>query len=271
MNEAIMMLGIIGVAAAFAGLLAGLFGVGGGIILVPVFVYAFEAMGYHHPQVTQIAVATSLATIIFTSIRSVRAHHEKGAVDWEILKTWALPVSIGSLLGVVVASQVSAKALLIVFSVLALLIAANIGFGIQRYQLGNEMPKGAKKNVIASAIGFFSTLMGIGGGSLSVPIQVLYGRPIHSAVATGAGIGALIAIPSTLGFLIAQPSSANLPPYTLGYVNLPAFVLVIIMTYFTAPIGARLAHKLDAVKLKRYFALFIVVVALNMVRKSLLM
>uniref|UniRef100_UPI00356AAFF0 sulfite exporter TauE/SafE family protein n=1 Tax=Actibacterium sp. TaxID=1872125 RepID=UPI00356AAFF0 len=174
---------------AFAGVLAGLLGVGGGIVLVPAFLYTFTALGYAGPQLMQICLATSLATIIVTSVRSVLSHNKKGAVDWDILKTWAPGIVLGAIVGVLVAASLRSATLQGVFGVLALVIALYLGFGRAHWRIGPAMPKGAARAGLSPAVGFLSVLMGIGGGSFGVPIMTLYGVPIHRAVATAAGFG----------------------------------------------------------------------------------
>lgn len=269
MTEYWELIGILFAVGAFAGILAGLFGVGGGIVLVPTYLWIFSALGYANPKLMQIAVATSLSTIILTSIRSVYAHHRKGAVDWEILRNWVWPVVLGSIAAVFVARDLKSQILMIVFAVLAILIAFMMFFGVGRLQFADEMPRGLRKWVLGGMTGFFSTMMGIGGGSIAVPLLVTHGRPMHNAVATAAGFGAMIAVPSAITFMLLKPPAENLPPFQIGYVNFPGFLIVVIATMLTAPIGAKLAHGLDAKKLKRYFAVFILIVALNMIRKAL--
>ena len=259
--------GLLALIGAFAGVLAGLLGVGGGIVLVPAFFYTFTALGYGGPQLMQVCLATSLATIVITSARSVQSHNRKGAVDWQILRKWALGIGIGAVLGVVMASVLRSVVLQGIFGVLGVVIGLYLAFGRPEWRLGAVMPTGPVRAVQSSMIGFLSVLMGIGGGSFAVPLMSLYGVAIHRAVATAAGFGLLIAVPSVLGFFLLQVDHA--PPYTLGAVNLPAFAIVIAMTLLTAPLGARLAHALDPKPLKRFFALFIMIMALNMLRKAL--
>ena len=254
---------------AFAGVLAGLLGVGGGIVLVPAFFYAFNGMGFTNPQIMQICLATSLATIIVTSLRSVSSHNKKGAVDWEILKSWAPGIAIGAVIGVLIASGLRSDFLVGVFGCLGICIGLYMAFGKSEWVLGTEMPQGITRAIISPIIGFLSVLMGIGGGSFGVPLMTLHSRPIHRAVATAAGFGVIIALPSAIAFLIAQPPQENIPPYTIGYVNIPAFLLVIAMTIFTAPVGAALAHRLNVKSLKRFFAFFLILVAANMLRRLL--
>ena len=261
----LLMLGVIG---AFAGVMAGLLGVGGGIILVPAFYYAFSGLGYENAQLMQICLATSLATIIFTSVRSVLAHHKKGAVDWQILRGWAPGIALGAVLGVLVATGLRSATLTAVFGVLGIIVGFYLAFGNSEWRLGQAMPTGIKRLIASPLLGFMSVLMGIGGGSFGVPIMTLYGTAIHRAVATAAGFGVIIAVPSVAGFLLAKPPLENLPPFTVGYVNIVAFLVVISMTLLTAPLGVKIAHAMDPKPLKKMFGFFLILVALNMLRKT---
>ncbi len=252
---------------AIAGVLAGLLGVGGGIILVPAFFYAFSVLGFDSPQLMQMCLGTSLATIIVTSIRSVLAHDKKGAVDWSILKGWAIGIVVGALVGVFVVSSLRSTALQAIFGILAVIVGLYMTFGQSHWRLGRRMPIGVTRAVLSPVLGFLSVLMGIGGGSFGVPTMTLFNVPIHRAVATAAGFGVIIAVPSVAGFLLVDMEIA--PPLTIGAVNLVAFGLVIAMTLITAPWGAALAHRLDPEPLKKIFGIFLMLVALNMLRKAL--
>ncbi|MFC3614858.1 sulfite exporter TauE/SafE family protein [Lutimaribacter marinistellae] len=265
----IQMLGLLMVIGALAGVLAGLLGVGGGIVLVPAFFYAFQTLGYEGPQLMQMCLATSLATIIVTSVRSVLSHNKKGAVDWEILRGWGPGIAIGAVLGVLVAASLRSVALQALFGVLGIVIGAYLGLGRSEWRLGSAMPRGGLRAVLSPMVGFLSVLMGIGGGSFGVPLMSLYNTPIHRAVATAAGFGVIIAVPSVLGFLFLEIDPAQRPPWTVGAVNLPAFVVVIAMTLITTPYGVKIAHAMDPKPLKRVFAVFLTLVALNMLRKAL--
>lgn len=264
--EMLLMLMAIG---AFAGVLAGLLGVGGGIVLVPSFFYAFRTLGYDGPQLMQICLATSLATIIVTSVRSVLSHNRKGAVDWSILRTWAPGIAIGAVAGVLVAASLRSGVLQGVFGGLGIVIGLYLGLGRAEWRLGAAMPGGMARAAMSPAVGFLSVLMGIGGGSFGVPLMSLYGVPIHRAVATAAGFGVTIAVPSVAGFLFLSVAPEHRPPLTLGAVNLPAFAAVIAMTLITAPLGVRLAHAMNPRPLRRVFAVFLLLVAGNMLRKAL--
>ena len=255
------------VIGAFAGVLAGLLGVGGGIILVPAFFYAFQGLGFDSPQLMQLSLGTSLATIIVTSVRSVLAHHKKGAVDWDILRSWAPGIVLGAVIGFFIAASLRSSTLQMIFGVLAIIVGLYMTFGKAHWRVGDAMPKGLARMILSPVLGFLSVLMGIGGGSFGVPTMSLYSVPIHKAVATAAGFGVIIAVPSVIGFLTVDV--ANAPPYSVGAVNLVAFGLVIAMTMITAPWGAALAHRMDPKPLKRVFGVFLILVALNMLRKAL--
>ncbi len=255
---------------AFAGVAAGLLGVGGGIILVPAFYYAFASMGYESDGLMQVCVATSLATIIVTSVRSVLSHNKKGAVEWDILRGWAPGIAMGAVLGVLLASGLKSQTLMLVFGGLGVTVGAYMALGRADWRLGAAMPTGLGRGLFSPVIGFLSVLMGIGGGSFGVPLMTLYGRPIHKAVATAAGFGVIIAVPSTIGFLLTGWGDPSAPPFTIGRVNLIAFGITVSMTLLTAPLGVKLAHMMDPKPLKRIFAGFIILMALNMLRKALL-
>lgn len=264
----LQMLALLLVIGAFAGVLAGLLGVGGGIVLVPAFFYTFQTLGYDGPQLMQICLATSLATISVTSLRSVLSHHRKGAVDWTILRGWAPGIALGAILGVLVAASLQSTTLQGLFGMIGVGIGLYLGFGRAHWRLGAVMPRGVVRAVLSAGVGFLSVLMGIGGGSFGVPLMSLYGVPIHRAVATAAGFGMTIAVPSVAGFLFLDIAAQHRPPFTLGAVNLVAFAAVIAMTLITAPLGVRLAHAMDPRPLKRVFAVFLTLVALNMLRKA---
>jgi uncharacterized membrane protein YfcA len=258
------------VIGAFAGIIAGLLGVGGGIVLVPAFLYTFTALGYGGPHIMQVCLATSLATIVFTSVRSLRGHMAKGAADLDILRGWAPGIAVGAVIGVLVAGHLKTAALMLVFGILGTVVGLYLAFGRDSWRLGDHMPTGVGRAIASPVIGFFSVLMGIGGGSFGVPLMRLYGVPIHRAVGTASGFGLVIALPSVIGFLLQGWDSPDRPPLTIGLVNVPAFLIVIFVTMVTTTWGVRLAHAMNPKPLKRVFAGFIIFVALNMLRKALL-
>ncbi len=248
----------------FAGVLAGLLGVGGGIVIVPVLFHLFTLLGIDEAVRMHMAVGTSLGTIIPTSIRSLRAHHKKGAVDFDLLKRWALPMLLGVMAGTVLAAYVKGPVLTGVFASVALLVAFNMAFGKEEWRLGETLPGRGGQSLIASVIGGISSMMGIGGGTFGVTVMTLYGRPIHQAVATSAGLGLLISVPGAIGFVLSGMGVDARPPLSLGYVNLVGLVLIVPATILAAPWGASLAHAVSRKTLARAFAFFLALTSLRM-------
>jgi uncharacterized membrane protein YfcA len=246
------------------GLLAGLFGVGGGAIIVPVIYAVFGLMNVPESLRMPLAVGTSLAVIIPTSIQSFRTHRAKGAVDMDILKLWAVPVVLGVVIGSIVARYAPAALFKIVFVGVATLTAAKLFFGGDRWRLGDAPPTGLAMRVYGGVIGLLSSLMGIGGGQLANVFMTVYGTPIHRAIATSSGLGVLISIPGAIGFMIAGwPFMNALPPLSIGFVSLIGLLLIAPTSTFFAPYGARLAHRLPKRTLELSFGVFLVLVSLR--------
>ncbi len=254
---------------AVSGLIAGLLGIGGGVVLVPALYYVFEFLGYESDRLMQVCVATSGGTIIFNSARSVLMHHRRGAVDWSVLKHWGPAISLGALAGVVGAASLRSASLSVIFGVIGMGLGFYMLISRPHWKLSDTLPGRALASVYGLVIGFFSAMMGIGGGSFGVPAMTLYGMPVQKAVATSSGFGLLISVPSFVGFLIAGWGLSGLPPYTIGFVNLPALVVIVAISMTTVSLGVRLAHYLPAAVLKRIFAVFISLMALNMLIKGL--
>ena len=257
------------VTGVVSGIAAGLLGIGGGAIIVPALSTALLWLGYDSDVVQHVAVGTSLAIIIPTGFMSARAHYKRGSLDVRVLKLWTPFIVAGTFIGGLMAGMFSGDVLRIVFAVMAFVIAANIVFGFQTKVMGHLNGSSLTHRISATIVGYISSLMGIGGGSLTVPTLVAFGATMHSAVGTSAAVGVAIAISGTLGFLISGWSVAGLPPLSLGYINLVALVLVAVLAALFAPLGAALAHKLDQKTLKYVFAAFLVVVGLNMLWKVL--
>ncbi len=251
-------------AGAVAGLTAGLLGVGGGIVIVPVLWHLFTALGIDEAVRMHVAVGTSLATIIATSVSSVRSHHKRGAVDFALLKSWGPWIFIGVIIGTALASHVRGPVLSAVFASVALIVSLHMGFAKPEWRLAPDLPKGPGRSLLAMVIGTISAMMGIGGGTLSVPILSLFGYPIHRAVGTAAAIGFIIGIPGALGFIYSGWGVAGLPPFSLGYISLLGFALIFPTSTLLAPYGARLAHGINTRNLKRVFAVFLGFTALRM-------
>lgn len=256
------------VAGAGAGFAGGLFGIGGGFVVVPALVFLLPLLGIAPDQTTHVAVGTSLATIIFTSIRSTQSHAKRDAVDFDLLKSWAIWVMVGTGLGALVADYVSGAQLALIFGV------GVLGFAVyfllpprKEGALFDTMPKGIPKVGMAGTLGAFSALLGIGGGTLTTLTMTVCGAPIHRAIGTAAGMGAIIAIPGTIGYAIIGLGEAGLPWGSLGYINVPATIAIIITSVLFAPLGVATAHKLPPEILRRVFGLYLVVVGATMIAK----
>lgn len=249
---------------AVSGITAGLLGVGGGIVIVPVLFHLFTTMGIAEDVRMHVAVGTSLATIIATSTSSIRAHWRRGAVDPVLLRQWGPWIFVGVLTGTAVAGLVRGPLLSGVFATVALVVSVHMGLGSPRRVLSQTMPVGVGRAALAGSVGAVSAMMGIGGGTLSVPILTLFGYPIHRAVGSAAAIGFIIGVPGAIGFVISGFGVPDLPPFSMGYVNLLGLALILPTSMLLAPVGARLAHSLDTTKLRRVFAVFLAVTALRM-------
>jgi uncharacterized membrane protein YfcA len=257
-------------AGLVAGFAAGLFGIGGGFVVVPALFVVLPLLGGAKAQYAHIAVGTSAATIIVTSIRSLRAHAKRGAVEWEVLRTWAPWIVLGSMAGVVLASHVDGRALTLIFAGGVLLMSFNfLAPRVGNRVISDQMPSGLLRVGIAGGLGGFSSLLGIGGGTIAIMVMTLCGRTIHRAIATASGIGTLIAVPATIGFAIIGLGQAGLPFGSLGYINVPTAVAVGSMSVLTAPLGVAAAHSLPQAMLKRIFGFYLVFIALLMFKNAM--
>ncbi|WP_312138919.1 sulfite exporter TauE/SafE family protein [Brevundimonas sp. BH3] len=265
---AMMMAALIG-AGAIAGLIGGLFGVGGGTVLVPALFYAFSVLGVGGESNLHVAIGTSLLTIVATSLRSLSTHRKHGAVDEVVLKTWTPWVAFGALVGAFIAGGSPMSALSIVYGVCLVGIAAQMGLLPATFVLRQDLPTGWGRRLTASVIGTLSAMMGIGGGSFGGMVMTLCNRPIHQAVATSSGFGLAIGAVASLGYIVFGLGKTGVPPLTLGFVNIPAAIIMGLLTAWTAPYGARLAHRLDRRMLRRAFAIYLLVTAILVVVKAL--
>lgn len=248
-----------------AGVLAGLLGVGGGIIMVPILYFVFGALDSVDPAVRMhMAVGTSLAAMIPTSIRSAMAHHRKGAVDLALFRRWLPGLLAGVLVGVIFAAWAKGPVLMAVFAVFAIVVALHMLFGRPEWRLADALPGVWAQRGMASGIAGVSVMMGIGGGTFTVPVLTLFGYPIHRAVGTAAAVGVLIAIPGAVGFVLGGLGEVGRPPWSLGYASLIGAAVLIPATVVAAPWGAALAHRLDPLWLRRAFALFLGATGLRM-------
>lgn len=247
------------VLGAFAGVVAGLFGIGGGLLIVPVLIFSFELQGVSPEVLTHMAVATSLATIVVTSTSSVRAHHKHGAVRWELFKPLAAGILLGAVLGVNTAVQLPGGVLQIALGVFALVVAVQMALNLKP-GAGDQVASKVELGFAGGIIGWASSIFGIGGGTLSVPYLSWRRVVMQQAVATSAACGLPIAVMGALTNIWVGWEADDLPKWSLGYVYLPAFAGIVLASSLTAPIGAKLAHRLSQPMLKKVFALFLVVV-----------
>ncbi|HEY4987510.1 MAG TPA: sulfite exporter TauE/SafE family protein [Bradyrhizobium sp.] len=263
--ELVMLLVAVG---ALAGFLAGLFGIGGGAILVPVFYECFRLAGVPLEVRMPLCIGTSLAIIIPTSISSFRAHYARGAVDMAILKSWLVPIVIGVIAGSVTARYAPERLFKIVFVGVAWTAAARLILARENWKLGEAFPSGALMKLYGLVVGLLSTLMGIGGGLFLNLLMMVYGRPIHQAVATSSALAVLISIPGALGYIYAGwPAATHYPdvaalqwPFALGYVSLIGAVLVMPTSLLTAPLGVRVAHAMSKRTLEVAFGCYLFIV-----------
>jgi len=248
---------------AVAGLLAGMFGIGGGMIIVPVLALLLEAQGQPREHVLHLAVGTAMATILFTGLSSARAHAARGGVRWEITRRITPGILFGGVLGAVVANRLSTRTLAIYFTAFVLLMAVNIA--LDRKPKPSRQPPGAAGMFAAgTAIGGLSSLVAIGGTVMTVPFMIYCNVPLIQAVGTAAAIGVPIAVGGTIGYLFTGWNASGLPPWSLGYVYLPALAGVTIASVATAPLGASLAHRVPGKMLKRLFAGLLFLLAARM-------
>ena len=267
----LLMLGVALLAAGcVAGVTAGLFGVGGGFIVVPALLAVLPLFGSDPEKNIYVAIGTSLATIIISSARSVQAHHKHKAVDFPLLRDWAPWLVGGVMLGIGIAAQVNATSLILVFAIGVFVYSFYFLMpDAFNFEGKAEVPDGAGRAALASGLGGFSALLGIGGGTPFVVTMVICGRSLHQAVATASGVGFIIALPGAFGFLLIGLFDSGLPAGSVGYINVPALIAISLASIFTAPIGVKLAHSLSEQHLKRTFGVYLLCVSATMFAKNI--
>jgi len=268
-SEGMLLIGTMLSLGAAAGFLAGLLGIGGGIVLVPGLYYAFTHLGYGDSNLMHLAVGTSLAIIIPTGLSSALAHRKKGAVRMELVRMIGPGIVIGVCLGSLIADSLTGQTLQIVFAIALCILAAIMQIDPQKFRLGDHLPRQPFTGLVGGAIGTLSSLMGVGGATMNVPFMSLYGVPIHQAVGTSSAMGPLIAIPGTIGFILIGWGETGLPPLSLGYISLLALMHDTPAAVLVAPLGAHVAHKVSVLWLRRIFTLFMVIVAMEMLHGAL--
>jgi uncharacterized membrane protein YfcA len=252
------------ITGVIGGLIAGLFGVGGGIVIVPILFWIFTSLNFPNEILMHMAIGSSLATIIPTSISSARAHYYRGSIEIDIIKKWAPGIFLGAIIGGLSGKYFSVNELKYLFASIAFLVALNMFFK-EPLRLGNNFPKSRLLNIIMSSlIGLVSSLMGVGAGTLGVPALVALSVPIHKAIGTAAALGLFIAVPATLGLAFSGFNIPNRPPMSIGYVNLIAFFIMFPLTVFFAPVGVKLAHRINQRALKSIFGIFLIITSIKM-------
>ncbi len=257
-SELAWLAGLIVVGGAVTGILAGLFGIGGGALIVPVLYEVFDAMQVPAEVRMQLCIGTSLAIIVPTTFRSYRTHLARGVVMEDVVHAWWLPAVAGVGTGALIAAFAPGWVFQFTFAIIASIIAVRLLIGRDEWRVADDLPKGAELLAYGYGVGLSSALMGVSGGSVSNMILTLHGKPIHRAVATSAGLGVPITIAGTVGFILAGlPKQALLPPLSIGFVSLIGFALMAPISSFTASYGARLAHALPKRWLEIGFGIFL--------------
>ena len=246
---------LLALAGMLAGFLSGLLGIGGGGVLVPVLYEAFGAIGVSEDVRMHITLGTTLAVIAPTVLRSLAAHHARGAVDTNVVRRMGPWIFLGVVIGIVIAKDASSEFLRWIWVVFGTALAIKMALGRDDWRLADELPKPPRLEVGAFGIGIISTLMGIGGATFTVPLLTLYGRPLLQAVGTATGVGAIIALPGLIGYMVSGWNVAGLPPYALGYVHAGA-LLIMPLSILAAPFGVRMAHRISKRRLEMAFAIF---------------
>ena len=264
LNEMLYLALAIVVGGVITGLLAGLFGIGGGAVIVPVLYEVFRAIGVPEDVRMQLCVGTSIAIILPTTIRSFLTHRAKGLVIPRVIRLWAIPAVLGVACGATIAAFAPPAVFKIAFVLIASFIAGKFLFVGDRWNLGADLPGALPMTCYGFGIGLAGSLMGVSGGSLSNIVLTLYGKPIHNAVATSAGLGVPITIAGTIGFILAGlPHQATLPPFSLGFVSLIGLALMAPVSSLVAPYGARLAHRLSRRTLEITFGIYLMLISLR--------
>ena len=262
-GELVTFAAAIAAAGVVAGLMAGIFGIGGGAVLVPVFYQVFGMLGIDEAVRMHLSVGSSLGIIVPTSIRSFLGHKARGAVDMDLLKSYLIPVPAGVVLASLTAAYISSAGLRTIFAVITLLVAFRLIFNRESWKIGSDIPGNPGRAFVGALIGYLSTLMGIGGGVLNNTFMTLFGRPMHQAVATSSGVGVLIAIPGTIGYIWAGWGDPLLPVASTGFINWIAVALIIPIALVVTPYGVRIAHALKKRQLEIGFGLFCIFVSVR--------
>jgi uncharacterized membrane protein YfcA len=264
-GEWVILLPLLLACGSVAGILAGLLGVGGGIVIVPMLYHVYTGLGIGVATAMPLSVGTSLSTIVFTSLVSARSHSRRGTVDWALVRRWIPWMLVGVVIGTLLGSYVPGAILKSVFGVLLSLVAAHMLLtATRKATFAEQLPTNGVQSGIATGVGSVAAMLGIGGGTLVVPILNLFSYPIHRAVGTAAVFGFVISVPATAGYVLSGWGHAGLPAVSTGYVNWLSFAALVPATMLFAPVGVRLCHRLNVARLKQVFAVFLLLVGLKM-------
>jgi len=264
-GEWVILLPLLLACGAFAGVLAGLLGVGGGIVIVPMLYHVYTGLGIDVATAMPLSVGTSLSTIMFTSLVSARSHNRRGTVDWPLVRRWIPWMLVGVVIGTLLGSHVPGAILKSVFGLLLIMVAAHMLLTARhKATLSERLPGNGVQSGIATGVGSVAAMLGIGGGTLVVPILNLFSYPIHRAVGTAAVFGFVISVPATVGYVLSGWGHAGLPAVSTGFVNWLGFAALVPATMLFAPVGVRLCHRLNVARLKQVFAVFLLLVGLKM-------
>jgi len=264
-GEWVILLPLLLACGAFAGILAGLLGVGGGIVIVPMLYHVFTGLGIDVSTAMPLSVGTSLSTIMLTSLVSARSHNQRGTVDWPLVRRWIPWMIVGVVMGTLLGSHVPGAVLKSLFGILLMLVAGHMLLTARhKASFAEQLPGNGVQTGMATGVGTVAAMLGIGGGTLVVPILNLFSYPIHRAVGTSAVFGFVISVPATLGYVLSGWGLAGLPAASTGYVNWLGFAALVPATMLFAPVGVRLCHRLNVARLKQVFAVFLLLVGLKM-------
>jgi uncharacterized membrane protein YfcA len=268
MDWALLLSGMFALAAT-AGFLAGLLGIGGGLVLVPGLYFVFTSLGFDGPDIMHLAIGTSLSTIVATGLSSARSHHKRGNVAFDLVKKIGIGMVIGVGIGTTIAAAVSGLWLQIFFAVTLVLLAGLMRINPEKITMMKQVPHQPWPAVAGTGIGIISTLMGIGGAALNVPYMTLNNVPIHKAIGSASTMGLCVAFPGAIGFivigLLAPEHGTGFPPFSFGYVNLVALAVIIPVTVLFAPLGVRVGHSLSIKKMRQVFSIFMIIIAVRMI------
>ena len=267
MDDLLLRIIIFAVVGLISGFVAGLLGIGGGTVRMPIFIYLFPWLGVAHPVMMHVAAATSLALIIPSAITSTRKHYKLGDLDMKLFKTWAIGLLIGVAIGSILLPFSSTEILQALFSIYIILVGLYIAFSHGRFCFGQEPPKGAKMVGISSVVGFIAAMTGTAGGTLTTPILSAFNMRLERAIAISAATGLITGTVGSIGYIIGGWNAKDLPSYSLGYVDIIIFLVMMPTVMIAAPIGVSVSHKMNEKTLQITYAILLIVIGADILRR----